>query len=156
MGWRLMMKVMVIYESVYGNTAKIAKAIAGAFMGEAQVSEVGAVTYNDLKQCDLFIIGAPTQGGRPTLKTQAFLDSTPENALSGCRAVVFDTRLTAKWVKIFGYAADKIEKNLISKGCKIAAKSEGFLVKGNQGSLKDGEIERAAQWAGTIKSAIQK
>lgn len=62
----------------------------------------------------------------------------------------FDTRLPAKWVKIFGYAADRIGDSLKRRGGKLAAPPEGFFVEGTIGPLKEGEPERAAGWAEEI------
>jgi flavodoxin I len=49
-----------------------------------------------------------------------------------------------------GYAASTIAKALKKKGGQLAAPGEGFYVTGEQGPLKDGELERAADWAGRL------
>ena len=56
----------------------------------------------------------------------------------------FDTRISAKWVGIFGYAAAKIARNLKKKGGNLILNPEPFYVNGTEGPLKDGELERAA------------
>jgi flavodoxin I len=63
------------------------------------------------------------------------------------RVASFDTRIKAKWVKLFGYAAGRIEKALIEKGGALAAPAGLFIVKGTKGPLEEGEEERAAAWA---------
>jgi len=55
-----------------------------------------------------------------------------------------------RWVGIFGYAAGKIADSLKRKGATLVASPEAFFVKGKEGSLKDGELERAASWAKEI------
>ncbi len=45
-----------------------------------------------------------------------------------------------------GYAANSIAKSLVKKGGQLAAPPEGFLVTGEQGPLKDGELDRASAW----------
>jgi flavodoxin I len=62
----------------------------------------------------------------------------------------FDTRISTKWVGVFGYAAGRIARSLKGKGGTLIAPLEGFFVKGTQGPLKDGELERAADWAQTV------
>jgi hypothetical protein len=50
-------------------------------------------------------------------------------------------------VKTGGYAAKSIAKRLEKAGGKLAAPPEGFAVKGTEGPMKQGELERAAEWA---------
>jgi hypothetical protein len=59
---------------------------------------------------------------------------------------VFDTRLRARWVKVFGYAADRIAEKVKLLGADLIAEPEGFIVKGKKGPLAEGELERAAAW----------
>jgi hypothetical protein len=46
-----------------------------------------------------------------------------------------------------GYAASTIAKMLQKKGGKLFFAPEGFFVTGEQGPLKEGELERATEWA---------
>jgi flavodoxin len=57
-------KVLIIYDSVHGNTKRIAKAIGGAIAGDVKVLSVDETNSAELKTIDLFIVGSPTQGGR--------------------------------------------------------------------------------------------
>jgi flavodoxin I len=148
------MKTLIIYGSVYGNTEKIAKAIAGAIEDDVKTQKVGEVNPTDLKSYDLVIIGAPTQGGRPAEPFQSFLAGLPADAFQGVKFASFDTRLSTKWVGVFGYAAGRIAEILKKNGGNMTANPEGFFVKGREGPLKDGEIERAAAWAKEISKAI--
>jgi len=141
------MKVLVVYDSLYGNTEKIAKAIGSTITGEVKVRPVGEVNPVDIKSLDLFIVGSPTQGGNASKPMQAFLDKIPDASLKGMKVASFDTRMTNKWVKIFGFAAEKITKSLKGKGGIPIASPEGFFVSGSKGPLKEGEPERAAAWA---------
>jgi flavodoxin I len=56
-------------------------------------------------------------------------------------------------VKLFGYAAEPIAAKLQKKGGTLAAPPEGFFVGGTEGPLKEGELERAAQWARRVGAA---
>ncbi len=141
------MKTLVVYDSVYGNTEKIAKAIGDAVGGEVKVLRVGDVDSAELEAFDLLIVGCPTHAGRPTPATQDFLKKIPLPALRGADVAAFDTRLTAKLARIFGYAAGRIAADLETKGGNPILSPEGFFVKGKEGPLKEGELERAANWA---------
>ena len=144
------MKALIVYDSVYGNTEEIARAIGGAITGEVKVLRAGEMNPSELKTVDLFIVGSPTQGGRQTQAIRDLLNSIPESSLKGVNLAAFDTRLTARWVVIFGYAAGRIANNLKKKGGNLLASPEGFFVKGTKGPLKEGELERAASWAQEI------
>jgi flavodoxin I len=142
------MKSLVIYDTLYGNTEQVAKAIANGIGGE--VHKINEIDPANLKGFDLLIIGAPTQGGRTTKAMLEFLDKIPDSSLKGANVAVFDTRLTNKLVGVFGYAAGRIEKTLKEKGANAVVPAEGFFVKGAKGPIKDGEIERATSWAKKI------
>ncbi len=146
------MKALVIYDSVYGNTEKIARAIAEALTpsGEVKVLRPGEVDHSELQSVDLLIVGSPTQGGRPTKAIQDFLNKLPESAIKGVNVAAFDTRFSTKLVAIFGYAAGKIANSLKTKGSTLILPPEAFFVKGKEGPLKEGELERAAGWAKRI------
>jgi flavodoxin len=157
------MKALIVYDSVYGNTEKIARAIAGALApsGEVNVVRPGRVNASELEPVDLLIVGSPTHGGRPTKAIQEFLSKIPANALKNVGVTSFDTRFQAKdkgvgiriLVGVFGYAAGRIADSLKGKGGYLAAMPEGFIVEGNEGPLKQGELERAAGWArGIVES----
>ena len=144
------MNALVVYDSIYGNTKAIAEAIGGAIPGGTRVQSVSQVSDSELQSLDLLIVGAPTHGGRPTEAMQGFLDRIPAGAVHGTRVAVFDTRLTTKLVRIFGYAAPKIADSLRAKGAIAVGSPEGFFVKGRKGPLTEGETECAARWAGEI------
>jgi flavodoxin len=142
------MKTILVYDSVQGNTEKVARgmSVALAPTGKVKVVKAGEASPADLKSMDLLIVGSPTIGGQPTRPMQAFLAGIPADALKGIDVAAFDTRLKAEWVKIFGFAAGRIADSLKSKGGRLAAPPQGFIVAGGKGPLKDGELERAAEW----------
>ena len=59
-----LMKTLVIYDSIFGNTEKVAQAIATALDTTAQ--PVGQVTSVVLTDLDLLVIGSPSRSFRPT------------------------------------------------------------------------------------------
>jgi len=143
------MKALIVYDSVYGNTEKIARAIAEAITPSNEVKVVGAGEANpsELASTELLIVGSPTHAGRPTPPVQEFLNKVPKLSPQGINVAAFDTRSQTKLVKVFGYAAGRIARNLKGKGGNLIASPEGFFVTGTKGPLKEGELERAAGWA---------
>jgi flavodoxin I len=143
------MKTLIVYDSVYGNTEKIARAIAEAITpsGEVRVLRASEASPSELASIELLIVGSPTHGGRPTPPIQDLLNKVPKLSLQGINVAAFDTRIPTKLVKVFGYAAGRIAGNLKKKGGTLVASPVGFFVAGGQGPLKEGELERAAAWA---------
>ncbi len=148
------MKVLVVYDSVFGNTEKVAQAMASALGCEA--CRVNAVTPEQLAGLDALIVGSPTQAFQALKPVKAFLKSIPAGSLKGVKVAGFDTRMDVKEVnnavltafsKAFGYAAEPIGKQLVKKGGTQAVVPAGFIVTGEKGPLRDGELERAAEWA---------
>ena len=149
------MKTLIVYDSVHGNTEKIARAIGDAIAGEVKVLRAGEVSSSELETFDLLIVGSPTHGGRPTKEIQDFLKKAPVTALKGTSVAAFDTRLSTILARIFGYAAGRIAGSLKRKGGNLMVSPEGFFVKGTEGPLKEGEVERAAGWAEEIAKSIK-
>jgi flavodoxin len=152
------MKILVIYDSFFGNTEKIALELGAelAEKGEVDTLPVSQVTPERVQGLDLLIVGSPTRGFRPTEAISKFLNSLAKDQLDGLGVAAFDTRIALETIDsaVFrlvvdkgGYAASTIAKALKKKGGNLLAPPEGFLVTGEQGPLKDGELERAKEWA---------
>ena len=160
------MKAMVVYDSAFGNTERVAQAIGQALGSpeEVKVVRVGNVSPEQLAGLTFLIVGSPTQKFRPLGTITGFLKGIPNNGLKGVKVAAFDTRATegdiekvrilAIFVKIFGYAAKPIADRLVKKGGDLAILPEGFYVAGTEGPLLEGELERAANWAKRIVAAL--
>lgn len=153
-----MSEKLVIYDSVFGNTEKVAEAI-GEALGDAPVKHVPEVSQDDLKDLKVLFVGSPTRAFRPTPATMKFLNDFERGALSGVKAAAFDTRIPKDktdsgflrfMINLFGYADKKIEKGLKKAGATLALDGAGFGVSGTEGPLYEGELERAKSWAKDI------
>jgi flavodoxin I len=144
------MRAIIVYDTQYGNTEMIAKAIGDAIEGGVSVLRAGGFSPSELERPGLLIVGSPTHGGRPTPATQSFIKDAPIALLEGTEVAAFDTRGASMFVRIFGYAATRIADSLKKRGGKLVAPPEGFIVEGTKGPLRDGETERAAAWAKEI------
>ena len=149
------MKTLIIYDSVHGNTAKVAQAIGDALAGEVSVRRVGGVSAAEVKSVDLLIVGSPTHGGWFTEAIKGWLDQVPATGLQGIRVAAFDTRTPTRLGRIFGYAAPRIADRLEKKGGTLLVPPAAFFVKGIEGPLKEGELERAAGWAQEIAAGTE-
>ena len=141
------MKVLVVYDTKYGNTEMVATAIAEAIASDAH--HVDDISTVDLVAYDLLIIGSPTHGGFPSEGVHAMIKALPD--LKNTHAAAFDTRTKTT---VFGYAAPKIERGLKKKGATLVAPHEGFMVMGMEGPLMEGELQRARDWAQKLNSLV--
>jgi len=150
------MRSLVVYDSDYGNTAKVGETIHASLLGysEASHKRIAEISEDDLKNVDLLVIGAPTQGGKPTEPAQQFISSLPAELLKHSRIAVYDTRMeeaTQKLalrilMKTIGYAAPKMAQAIEKRGGTLITEPQGFIVLDKEGPLKKGELERADEW----------
>jgi len=157
------MRSLVVYESWFGNTRRIAEEIAASLAHEERVDLVsvdGPLPL--LEHMDLLVVGAPThihglsskrsregaltQGahGEPGIGVRGWIDALPDGAW-GPRAAVFDTRAN-KPVLLVGSAARGMAHRLRRRGYTLATEPESFFVHGTPGPLEEGELDRAAEW----------
>ena len=156
-----MNRALIVFDSAYGNTAKVAEAI-GATLAEryeTRVESLSDATGSDLSGIDLLVVGSPTQGGRATKNMQDFITRLPEKSLQGIDVAAFDTRFALNdhglglrlLMGVIGFAAERIAGELVSKGGRQVVPPEGFIVVDKEGPLEAGELERAAVW---IRQAV--
>jgi flavodoxin len=146
------MKALVIYDTNYGNTKKIAKIVAGKLWKDTKLIAIADLKKKDLKGVEVLIAGCPVIGWNPSEKMSKFLTGLKGNELQGIKAASFDTRM-----KLFFFtdAAKKISKELSRAGAVIIARSQDFYVKKAEGPLREGEKEKAIVWAADIKNSAK-
>ena len=141
------MKALVIYDSNFGNTKRIAETIAEKLGEGVRVLQVSDFSKKEIEGNELLVVGSPVNGWRPTEKINKFLEGFSNGQLEGIKAAAFDTKFKNP---IAGNASKRISKSLKEAGAEIVAKPQSFFVKGSKGPLTDGEIEKAAKWAASI------
>jgi flavodoxin len=149
---------MIVYDSFFGNTEQIAHVIGNIYSSQDNVEtiRVTKVKPGELIGLRLLIVGSPTRGFRPTEAITKFLKQISDNRLKGVMVAAFDTRLSLSdiessavrtIVRVGGYAANSIANKLRKNGGTLIVPPEGFLVTGEKGPLKVGELQRAEDWA---------
>ncbi|MFZ0130709.1 MAG: flavodoxin domain-containing protein [Candidatus Dormiibacterota bacterium] len=160
------MIAIVAYETLFGNTRRIAEAVADGMRPHCQVTvmPVAACVRESLAAADLLVVGGPTHthgvarpGTRKMAGVAAEIASAPgaREFLStlaraeGKYAAAFDTRLNG--VRPFtGAASRPIARRLRRAGYTLLHPSASFVVKSAKGPLLDGEIERATAWGESL------
>jgi flavorubredoxin len=131
-------KALVAYDSVYGNTEKVAKALAAGLEGggvNVAVVKVDAVKFDELSEVDLLCVGSPVHGWNASKLMKEFLERLKSvQGLNGKKAFAFDTKMKSR---LAGSARGKIERKLQNLGLTIAKPSKSAIVKGREGPLEE-------------------
>jgi flavodoxin len=146
------MNTLVLYDSQFGNTERVAQTIATTLspFGSAQTVRIDPSQPLALKDVDLLILGGPTQAFGATTAIRELLAHISSTMLQGREVACFDTRVHGPW----GSAAHRIARHLRTIGVSLVVPPESFFVTGTEGPLADGELERAAAWARAIHDKI--
>lgn len=144
------MKAVIVVDSVYGNTRKIADAMYAALGAEAQLIKAWEFQPDMLEHADVVIFGSPINVWRPTANMLEALKRLKEADLHGKKVTSFDSRYDKWWA---GTACHRIARALRRQGGQLITKPQHFIVLGPEGPLRDGEEERAQQW---VQSVVEK
>jgi hypothetical protein len=171
-----MIRALVAYESMFGNTERVAHAVA-AGLGqedvETTVIDVSGSSSVDVRDVDLLVVGAPThafslsrpatrkeavgQGGRAAAEVtgmREWLSRLPTQGWRTPLAAAFDTRVTK--VRCPPASASRRAAHLLEKhGCRMVASPVGFLVTDVPGPLESREVDRAIAWGRQVAVATQ-
>ncbi|ADD43141.1 hypothetical protein Snas_3477 [Stackebrandtia nassauensis DSM 44728] len=159
------MQVLLVYESMFGNTRDVANAVADGLATHAHVdvTEVGEAPSLLGEDVGLLVVGAPTHGlSLSNAKSRRVAAGQAESALvsqgNGLREWIaqlrpldtavpvasFDTRIARPWIP--GSAARAALRRLRRKGFPAALRACSFYVTATMGPLVDGERDRARRW----------
>lgn len=167
-----MSKALVVYESMWGNTEQVARAVGEGLSSALQVElcEVNDAPRSPAPDVDLVVVGGPTHafsmtrastredarnqgadhGGATGLRE--WLDALPDGQHAQ-RVATFDTRVE-KMRHLPGSAAKSAARVVHRHGYERAAASESFYVTDTDGPLVDGELERARAWGHRIAAGL--
>ncbi|MBM2622790.1 flavodoxin domain-containing protein [Actinoplanes sp. LDG1-06] len=158
------MRALVLYESMFGNTATAAKAVAAglADLFDVSVAEVGEAP--SLVGVDLLVVGAPTHAfglSRTATRKDAVRQGATGKAerglreylgavegLDGLAVAAYCTKMNRPFT---GSAARKADRLLRQRGARPVCPPENFLVTGVSGPLVDGEVKRAEYWGARLE-----
>lgn len=155
------MKACVVYESLFGNTEQLARAVARG-LGNVPVREVAETAAADLAQVDLIVLGGPTHAfsmTRPATRRDARRQgASGGDDQRGLRELIaelphvvstpiatFDTRV-AKARRLPGSAAKAASKELRHHHRAAVVEQTSFYVEDTPGPLLEGELDRAVAW----------
>lgn len=153
------MKTLIIYGSVFGNTAQAANFLADTLGTEVVIKPLAETVAADISVAERIIVATPTHAGRASQPWQNFLKFLPGDIWQGKRVAVFSTGLPPQGqnfflkilLRILGYAAAPTLALLLKKGALLAGEPLNLMVASKQGPLLPGELERLSAWALKLK-----
>ncbi|MFW9801818.1 MAG: flavodoxin family protein [Candidatus Thorarchaeota archaeon] len=153
-----MTKTIIIYESVYGNTKKVADAIAEGIRESGEIdciiAKTGEVHHtDDLAKYDAVIFGSPNHNQDPSRNMLKFIERAGIVDLDTKIGAAFDTYTGGNK----GIAVKKMEQVIRQKMACITFVIDGFSAKveGRKGPLAEGEIDRAIEFGKQVAAKIQ-
>ena len=142
------MTSLVVFDTQFGNTEKVARAIGKALesSGPVLVTSIDEIGANDLDGVDLLVVGGPTQGHRARKPLRDWVDNLSPKVLDRVAIAAFDTRLD--WPKVLsGSAANTIEHIVRHHRARLVVPPKSFIVSESEGPLAEGELAHAVEWA---------
>ena len=152
------MQALIIYDSLFGNTEKVARAIGEVLSAQhtTRVLRATEVNLSEASGIDLLVVGGPTHAHGMSVPMRQLLSGLEQDSLQGAEAAAFDTRIHGpRW--LWGSAAVAITAELRRAGCRLVLPPESFFVGlKKQSGLRSGELERATNWArGLLTASLQ-
>ena len=163
------MRGFVVYESLFGNTARIAQGIVDGLKERLDVEQHDVAEGKLPEGADLLVIGGPThafsmsrantrqdavnQGAKadPTIGLREWLEELPE--ANGTLFAAFDTRVDMVR-RLPGSAAKAAAKMARKRGYQSLTRPESFYVQDTPGPLLDGEAQRAKVWGAQLAESL--
>jgi hypothetical protein len=170
------MRALVVYESMFGNTQAVARAVAAGLasadgMDDVGLVEVGTAPAQVGDDVDLVVVGAPTHAfslSRPSTRKDAVAKSGEPLVSTGLglrewlagldrsdrhlQAAAFDTKVDRP--RLPGSAARAAARRLRRLGMALVVRPATFRVDGMTGPLLDGEVDRAWGWGGDLGARV--
>jgi flavodoxin len=150
------MHILIVYFSKFGNTQKVAEAIAEELDHEASVQVIHSdeLSASVLEDVDLVIMGTPTHRMNLPEAVRPVFDQMPRRILHKNPVAAFDTSYKMSPFLSRFTAAKKLSHKLRKLGGKRIVLPETFHVMEREGPLYEGELERAREWTRLIMDKL--
>ena len=163
------MRCFVVYESLFGNTARVAQAVVDGMKMQLDVELHSVAEGLRPEGVDLLVMGGPThafsmsriatrqdavsQGAEtdPSTGLREWLDDLPEG--NDTPFAAFDTRVDMVR-RLPGSAAKAAAKVARTHGYQLLTRPESFYVQDVPGPLLDGEVGRAEVWGTQLAESL--
>ena len=157
------MKGIVIYDTSYGNTKKIAETITDTLKEsgiEADIFHVKDVKKLSANDYSFLVLGSPTKFGTMSFAVKFFLGKVKSDEWTNRPFAAFDTENPENVEKARAEnkewsAAEKIANKLKEKKMNQTLPVLKALVLGQKGPLVEGEVERTQGYARELAAKLE-
>jgi len=152
------MKGIIVYDTTYRNTKKIAETIAETLKEsgvEADLFHVKDTKKVSAKYYDFLVLGSPTKMGTMSFAVRGFMGRLKSEEWMNKPFVAFDTELLGVIEKKGASAAQKIAEKLREKKMNQVLPVLKTAVHGVKGPLKEGEVERTKEYTSELVAKLK-
>lgn len=152
-----MPKAIVVYESKWGNTRRVAETIVEGLKEvpgtEPALSHFKQVDPARLADFDAIVIGSPNHIGTATWGIRRFINKLGRPELEGKLITFFDTCLPGQDSK----AVRKMEERARKKAPRLEVASPGLSIRVDKmkGPISEGELSRCREFGNRIADQIR-
>jgi len=154
-----MKKAIVIYDTRFGNTEKIAKSLSKGLKEEGvevDCVKIDEVDVDKLPEYDFLAVGGPTHMASMSEPMKEFLEKLKTVDIRGKKGFCFDTRNHSRFNRFdLNSAAKRIEKKLKKMKVRMIEPRESAIVEGREGPLEEGARETFEKLGREIAELIQ-
>jgi menaquinone-dependent protoporphyrinogen IX oxidase len=152
------MKGLIVYDTSYGNTKKIAETITET-LKESEI-EVDLFYVKDAKKVrptdySFLVLGSPTKFGTMSFTIKFFLGKVKGEVWAGKPFAAFDTENPENMEKKEWSAAEKIAERLKEQKMNQLLPVLKVAVHDMKGPLVEGELKRAQDYARQLASKLK-
>jgi len=151
-------KGIVVYDTSYGNTKKIAQTIAETLKEsgiEVDLFDVKDVKKLSARDYGFLVLGSPTRFGTMSFAMRGFLGKVKSEEWMSKPFTAFDTENPENIEKKEGSAAEKIAEKLKDKRMNQLLPVLKAVVEGQKGPLKEGEIQRTKDYTSELVTKLK-
>jgi flavorubredoxin len=153
------LKVIVVYDTKYGNTKLVAEKIVVGMMEvkgvETAINDVKKVNLKEVADSDVLLIGSPNHVGKPARGIEVFIDKLGKMDLKTKWVGVFDTHV-AEDNRPHAKMEDRIAEKL--PGLKLKTSGLSIKVKSGlsmKGPIEEGELPKCVDFGKKIAAQLK-
>lgn len=153
-----MKKVLLVFDTSFGNTEKIARSIASG-ISESNEIECNVIGIKQMENEDIsgyagVLFGCPIHAFRATRGIKGAVNTAIKKGLDGKLVAAFDTyQALSHERKAMGQIEDMLTKK--AQGAKLFSPGFSALVLGREGPLRDDEPDNAKEFGRAFAEELQ-
>lgn len=168
------MQALVVYESMYCNTHRVAQAVAEGLASSIELADVVEVCHSPRHiraDVGLLVVGGPSRAFTRRSTKPTGVPPTEVRPMRVCgidlrewldlvqietplRAAAFVTQASRRF-RHAGAEVDRAHQRLTRLGASVIAPLASYYVVGKQGVLLDHQLQRAREWGEHLARAAQ-